>query len=284
MGVNFDKSNFDRIFNELKDEFPFKDYIDNIYYWEMKTLISNLFKLSIDLKNKNLLDIGSGPMDKTAIFANYGCNCYAVDDLSDPWHKLNDNLKLIKNFSKKYSINFKHQLEGDYSIPFKEDYFDIATSFCVIEHLHQSPALLLNKIGIHLKTNGYGIVVMPNSVNLRKRIDVLLGKSNYNPLEEIFFSDSDEGIFRGHVREYTLKELKDIVRWSGFNIIFASHFEHLAEAKLNPIFSKIYKSLGNLIPSFRSGIVTIFQKPSSWKEVKLTQDQYFKYYPAPVKK
>lgn len=280
----FDLKEFNKIYKKIESEFPFLNYINLLYYWEMRHIINLIFDSSIELKGKNLLDIGSGPMDKTAMFACYECNCFAVDDLSDPWHKLQDNQDLIKDFGSKYGINFYHQTDQNYQIPFKKNFFDIITSFSVVEHLHNSPALMLKDIGIHLTESGYGIIVTPNSVNLRKRIDVLLGRTNYNPIEEIFYTDSEEGIYRGHVREYTLSELRKIVEWSGFKIIHSSHFEHIAPTKLNPFLSKIYKQIGNLITSFRSANIVIFQKPNSWKKVNLNKESYFLNYPAPKRR
>ena len=79
----------------------------------------------------------------------------------------------------------------------------------VIEHLHQSPRDILNSAGAYLKPDGLLVVVMPNAVNLRKRISVALGRSNYTPARGFF---ENEGVWRGHVREYTFQETNQILQ------------------------------------------------------------------------
>ena len=65
---------------------------------------------------------------------------------------------------------------------------------------------------------------MPNAVNLRKRISVALGQSNYTPARGFF---ENEGVWRGHVREYTFQETNQILQWAGFEIVHKSTFHGL---------------------------------------------------------
>ncbi|MEI6066090.1 MAG: methyltransferase domain-containing protein [Methylococcaceae bacterium] len=252
-------------FNKLISFFPFNDYIDVSVYYEILAILRELNKFVSDFEGKKLLDIGSGPMDKTAIFQFMGFQCYAVDDLSDPWHNRDSNINLIKSFAKSTGINFFHQKDGDYTIPFDAQSFDVVCSLAVIEHLHESPRSLLNTMGNYLKVNGLLVVVMPNSVNLRKRLSVLIGRTNYVPVEQFFYSD---GLWRGHVREYTLAEAEFICRQSGFEVVASRTFESLAQVKLKTPFRQLYLLMGSVLPTTRSSLLVVCRKPPTWMPVE----------------
>lgn len=274
-------SNYDRCFQAVAEQFPFGNYVDALVYYEMKAVVTQLQRIGGNAQGKELLDIGCGPMDKTAILQKLGYSCSSIDDLSDPWHLLMNHQEVICAFAKRMGINFVHQKCGGYEIPFEKNYFDIVTCFAVIEHSHDSPSRILNSIGEHLKTGGLALVTMPNSVNLRKRISVLFGRTNYNPVNELFLSC---GEYRGHVREYTLSEARHIIERVGFEIIYANTYEYIAQKRLRHIVKVIYLLLGKILPGLRSGLLVIARKPLGWKPKKVNEAEYFRAFPPPVVK
>lgn len=261
-----------KAFAEVGSAFPIPDYCQDYSRIQIEEIAASLQRIVGDFKGKRLLDVGSGPMDKAAVFSRLGFDCFAADDLSDPWHLTPGMRDAILDFGKKFDIAFHRQTPEDYSIPFENESFDVVTSIAVIEHLHDSPRQILNAMGEKLKPGGTLVVVMPNSVNLRKRISVLRGRTNYNPLEELYFSI---GGYRGHVREYTLDETVQICKWSGFDLVEARTFEHLAQSKLGAVGSRIYAALGNLLPGLRSGLLVICRKPTDWTPAKEDSERYF---------
>ena len=50
-----------------------------------------------------ILDLGSGGMDKTGLLALMGYEMHAADDFRDPWHLRDDNLKKLEKFAKELS-------------------------------------------------------------------------------------------------------------------------------------------------------------------------------------
>lgn len=250
---------------ESREVFPFQDYITEATYHEMYAILRNLRKYLSGFRHKRLLDIGSGPMDKTGIFQMLGFECHAVDDLNDPWHLTDNNIIKIKKYAKDTGIEFYHQKLDENTIPFEANSFDVVCSLSVIEHLHESPRSLLNSMGTFAKPNGLMIIVTPSSVNLRKRLSVLMGHTNYPPVDMIFNSI---GTWRGHVREYTLSEINYICRASGFEILLSRTFESLAYGKLTTPLRQLYLLLGNIIPSLCSGLLVICRKPESWQPIK----------------
>jgi SAM-dependent methyltransferase len=259
------KSRLKSAIEDTQKLFPFKKYIDKAIYFEMFAILYELRKYLNWFENKRLLDIGCGPMDKTGIFKIMGFECWAVDDLNDPWHRQNNNILKIKEYARTIGINFYHQKPDEFHIPFEVNSFDVVCSLAVIEHLHESPRGLLNSIGTFTRPGGLIVIVMPNSVNLRKRLSVLMGRTNYSPIDLFFNSVGD---WRGHVREYTLRETEYICRESGFEILSSRTFENQAHQKLPPPLKQLYILLGNIIPTFRTGLLVICKKPESWEIVK----------------
>jgi SAM-dependent methyltransferase len=258
-------------FEEIKKIFPFENYVDASKYFAMYAVVNELQHFLPIFAGKRLLDIGSGPMDKTGILQMLGFDCYAVDDLSDPWHLRNENQTKIKNFAENIGISFYHQKQGEYTIPFEVNSFDVVCSFDVVEHLHESPRGLLNTMGHYASPGGLLVISMPNSVNLRKRISVLIGRTNYPGIDQFF---SSIGTWRGHVREYTLSEANYICSASGFEILASRTFEDIAYSQLSTPLLQVYLLLGTLLPTLRSGLLVVSRKPKSWKPVMEDPEAY----------
>lgn len=81
--------------------------------------------------------------------------------------------------------------------------FDVITTFDSMEHWHNSPKRLFAEVVEKLKPGGVFILGVPNSVNLRKRISVPLGKGNWSAMEHWY----EQPQFRGHVREPVVDDL-----------------------------------------------------------------------------
>ena len=262
----------DPAFDRVAAEYPFPNYLSEASRHQLRAIATALDSLLEDKRKPKLLDVGSGPLDKTAVLQRMGFDCSAVDDLSDPWHLLADNRIRILDFAEREGIRFHLQSEDDYAIPFATESFDIVTSIAVIEHLHDSPRHIINAMTKHLRTGGLLVVVMPNAVNLRKRLDVVRGRTNYNPLGELYHS---LGSYRGHVREYTLSETRDICELSGLEVRHASTFDHLGDT-LPFGLRHIYRLAGKLDPTLLTGLLVIAEKPEGWVEVAEDPESYFR--------
>ena len=91
---------YDQVFSKVMEKFPFEGYLNSYCYHQLKSILEALELFLPKFDGLKLLDVGSGPMDKTAVLQEMGFKCCAVDDLGDPWHKLEGNSKAILNFAK----------------------------------------------------------------------------------------------------------------------------------------------------------------------------------------
>ena len=165
--------NYQKLMNELNEIFPFENYIKEFSAGDpYKTVFSIATQY---LPNKSdVLDFGSGPCDKTGLLKLMGFNCTACDDLQDEWHTEENNREKILNFANSLDIQF-YQLNGN-ELPFENESFDMVILNDVIEHLHNSPRSLLESLIEKLKYNGILFITVPNAGNIRKRINLLIGK------------------------------------------------------------------------------------------------------------
>ena len=132
----------------------------------------------------------------------------------------------------------------------------------MIEHLNESPRDLLNMAGTYLKPRGLLIISTPNAVNLRKRLWVLAGHSNYPPFDQLYDS---VGPWRGHTREYTLAESVRLVERSGFSVEQRLGFHAFAGQTLRfrPL-RFLYKALTFFAPTLRDSVAVVARKPNDW--------------------
>ena len=89
--------------------------------------------------------------------------------------------------------------------------YDVIVIAEVIEHLRIPPGHVLAFLRTLLNPNGVVIVQTPNAVALHKRMEMLLGRNPFEPLR-------DEQSNPGHFREYTKRELCDMVESQGYRI------------------------------------------------------------------
>jgi hypothetical protein len=65
-------------------EAPFPDYTCGVCE-TMLHLVPKLWPYLVS--GGRLLDIGCGPMDKTAVLGKLGLECHGIDDLADEWQR-----------------------------------------------------------------------------------------------------------------------------------------------------------------------------------------------------
>ena len=249
-----------QIIKELQRRFPYPEIISETAD-AIEILASAVRRLAPD--GGRLLDIGCGAMDKTVTYQQMGYQCVGYDDFLDPWHSKKENLAPLLAFAEEIGVEVQVE-EGGQTVPWEPGSFDIVTIVNVIEHLHDSPRDILNFAGRYLKIGGLLLVGMPNSVNLRKRLSVLRGRSNYTPAKGFYEND---GRWRGHVREFTFEETRELVEWNGFHTVYKQTYHGMLNTRVHyPLLRAVFKGLCMLAPGFRDSILVGALKPENWSE------------------
>ena len=260
----------EKAISEIKEIFPFDGYMDNA-----NESYKNIAKSVMDYikPGSKILDLGCGPAEKPAILQNLGYKCTGYDDLSDEWHNLDDNKKKIINFTKAAKV--KLIISNEESNELKRESFDMLMSNDMIEHLHDSPRILLNKFLQYLKPGGYLLITVPNAVNIRKRISVLRGRTNLPDFYTYFWSP---GKWRGHIREYVKNDLYLLSEYLGLDIRKIKGCDHMISSRLKGIFKKLYLFLTGFDDSLKDSWTLIAQKPMNWEmRNKVQSKKYLKY-------
>jgi hypothetical protein len=99
--------------------------------------------------------------------------------------------------------------------PQPEHRFALVTNMAMIEHLPSSPRLLMDNLRACVADRGLLIVEVPNIAYWPNRLRALRGQSIHQGFDLYFASEPP---FMGHHREYTVAELRDLLRWSGFAV------------------------------------------------------------------
>jgi SAM-dependent methyltransferase len=166
------------------------------------------------------VDLGAGLSYFGLLASHLGIEVVLVDDFGGGGGVLRSQTELTRRILgsfEKCGLRIVSQDLLSAPLPFGNGTAGIVTSFHSIEHWHHSPRRLFQEVRRILQPGGILTIACPNSVNLRKRLAVLAGYSNLAPLEE-WYVDGDP-VFRGHVRELTVRELRLLAAWNQFSLV-----------------------------------------------------------------
>ena len=156
-------------------------------------------------------DIGGGVGLFSVGAKALGCDSVLVDDFRDAVNLEHGEEALAPH--RKHGVEvISRDVVAD-GVEFEPASLDAVTSFDSLEHWHHSPKKLLHQLMAALKPGGWLILGAPNCVNMRKRITVPWGRGKWSSMQEWY----EESVFRGHVREPDVRDLRYIARDMGLN-------------------------------------------------------------------
>ena len=252
----------DQAIRRTIEEFPFEGYmtreetVKRVYPNIADTVLRYLQPGSA------ILDFGCGPCDKTAVLQFLGFHCSAYDDLQDDWHKMPGNREKVLSFSNKCGIDFKEANGG--MLPFKKNSFDMIMLHHVLEHLHDSPRDLLNDLLDLVKPEGLLFVTVPNAVNIRKRIDVLFGRTNLPRFEGYYWYP---GSWRGHIREYVRNDLVKLSEYLNLEVLDLKGCDHMLE-RVPAISRPAYLLATSIFQGWKDSWSLVARKRPGWHAEK----------------
>lgn len=244
---------------EVQRRFPFPDYIRPPFdaYFNIAMTVARYLR-----PGERILDFGAGPCDKLAVLSQLGYKCTAYDDLCDPWH--NGKQAEILHFSAESGIEYC--LPGA-TPPWQHREFDLVMLNDVLEHLHDSPRELLTELLGAVRAHGYLVITVPNAVNIRKRLAVLVGRTNLPPFDQYWWSSSP---WRGHVREYTRGDLLLLAQYLGLSPVQLEGCHHML-AKVPRRLRRVYRLATSTFDGWRDTWMFVAQKSAGWRPTTLAE-------------
>jgi len=222
-----------------------------------------------------VLDVGAGAGVIPLVLARWGADVHVVDTWTEYAPEYDNQMGTADDFLRRFEENGVASQRVDVfeePLPYPNATFDLVTMFSVIEHLHGSPAGVLEEIKRVLRPKGYLVLSTPNIASLQNRLRLLAGRTIHFPLRDWYYGQP----FTGHVREYTLAELYQMMGFLGLRVMHSDLSESpryntrlagdrwLAEFRINSLYQvlkALYFAVVWLWPSLRYSITIIAQKP-----------------------
>ncbi|GEM_PF-1343266 len=198
-----------------KDEL--RTYLEEAFYRFVKTL--QLIPISSQGK---ILEIGSNPYFLSILLKKFRkLDWFGSNFFSTPTKSISQTV-VNEKYGGQYTFESKlFNIEND-TFPFPDEHLDYVLFCEVIEHLIKDPIHALKEIHRVLKPNGTLILTTPNVTRYSNIQKLQKGENIYDPY-------SKYGIYGRHNREYTVKELSEIINKIGFklDVIFTNsvHFK-----------------------------------------------------------
>ena len=221
------------------------------------------------LEESRILDVGCGKADLLVCLRELGAkNLVGVNLFPLSTECFTDERYVEAIFGDKLGkIKYVQCDIDNEQLPFPSENFDAVLLVDVLEHL-SNPGFALKEIAHVLKNGGVLCIRTPNCANLKNRVRILFGKSPYHDLKGWVFDhrllvpNTGEKRFQGHIREYTVEELRQLLNYFGLKLLYVKLYpaEHIPYRET---FLKIYNILECLYPRFAYHISAIAIKDSS---------------------
>jgi len=116
-----------------------------------------------------------------------------------------------ERYEETHRFEFEHFNSELDAFPYPDAHFDYVLYCEIIEHLVKNPSRALSEIHRILKAGGQVLITSPNVVRSENVMRLLANKNIYDPY-------SGYGIYGRHNREYTARELSELVTSCGYSV------------------------------------------------------------------
>jgi hypothetical protein len=110
------------------------------------------------------------------------------------------------------------------------------------------------------KPEGLLFITVPNAVNIRKRLNVLFGETNFPGFEGYYWYP---GVWRGHVREYVRNDLKKLSEYLDLEVLELRACDQMLQkvpASLRPV----YLFATKLFDGWKDSWLLVARKKAGW--------------------
>ncbi len=165
-----------------------------------------------------IVDLGGGLNPLNGVMARLGASVTVLDifeyDLAyldgKSHHEFAAECGRARTFLQQLGVALRDcdLCKTDLTTLFTPNSVDAIVSHHCFEHFHQSPRVVLESSLVVLKPGGCLLIEVPNAVNLLKRLQVMVGQSNYTSYDLYY----DANNYTGHIREYTASDFTALAR------------------------------------------------------------------------
>jgi SAM-dependent methyltransferase len=170
---------------------------------------------------RHLVDLGAGLSIFGPMARKLGLEVTLIDDFGGGggvlYGQRPEDIKVLDLFRDQLGIKIIKENFVETPIPLPDASVDVITCFHSLEHWHHSPRRLFREIARIMRPGGILILATPNAVNLRKRVYVLMGRSNFPLLRDWY--EAGDPVYRGHVREPVIRDLQQLMDWNHFDVV-----------------------------------------------------------------
>lgn len=210
-----------------------------------------------------IADVGSGWGLLPLGLAAFGMRPILVDDFRDPGHDDRKNYDMMRAVWSAAGVEVVSRDVIADGLGVAAGSLDAVVTVDSIEHWHNSPKRLLHEIAETLKPGGLLMIGAPNCANARKRISLLIGRGKWTQMSDWYEQD----VFRGHVREPDVDDLRYIARDLGLTgvTVHGRNFlgNHSSRPALVRALTPIADRLLRMRPSLCSNIYITGRTPKS---------------------
>lgn len=236
-----------------------KHYVELMKSSYLRTL-DECLKL-VPSKNSTICELGSffGILAKALSYSGYKVKACDI-----PFFY---NRKCIEDYFKKSGVESFYFNLRDYKMPFEDSSQDLLIACEIFEHLNFNPLPVIKEINRVIKLGGYFYLSMPNASSFVKRLKYLIqGKlPTFTPKQLFEQLDAKNNMVVGlHWREYTLKEMKQMVEPFGF-VIVSKQFPSDTGLDKSNFLKYLLKRIIFSLPGCQPNQIIIFKKTENAK-------------------
>ena len=256
-----------------------RNYIDSLRSQYEKILLDFNELFLNNTTDKRVLEISAflGVADIALAHMDFEVHTYDIPEFQE-----NSNLKaLYHKYNVHPSTGYVKDI-GKKGLPYSDNYFDAVILSEVIEHLNVNPFPVFQEINRILKPEGILYITSPNQASLMNRIKIIFGRSIRNSLSDsVTQVDKTKNTICGiHWREYTLKELIDLLEISGFSLERYSYSNNIKKIYLRKTFLlPVIRCINILFPGSGNSITVIGKKKIFHPMEFWFNEEFIKYYP-----
>ncbi len=264
------------ILKDIWDATGEKNYISSLRSQYENILIdfNHIFQGKSD--NKRVLEISSflGVLDIALAKMGFEVHTFDIPEFQ--------NNRTLKKFYEEYHVHsssgYLHEVWKN-ALPYPDNHFDAVLFSEVIEHLNFNPLPLFQEMSRILKHGGILYITTPNQVNLTNRFKISMGRSIRNSITDsvIQVDKSRQTICGIHWREYTVRELTDLLEATGFTKTHHT-YSFMGQKSSSPLLKKFFYAACSLIYPQAGDSITIIAKKKEYKPMEFWfPGEYIKY-------